>query len=123
VQKSTAFGFAESTLTSVVPLEASLAAVQCAQDRFGDVVAPFFALSIVARHREERRRVLDLDPANVRGLRNDVARVPLLDLEAEALELGNFALEASCFVFAAAPFTGALGSFTESSMVHECLRP
>ena len=81
-----------------------------------------FAFAVVAGHGKKRRRVLDLDPTNVGRLRHDVAGVLLHDLELEAFELGDFALEAGSFVFAAAPFAGALGRFTESSMVHEFLK-
>ena len=123
MKKSPAFAFADSALASVVSLETGLPAAQRFQNRLGDIVATLFAFAVVAGHHEERWRVVDLDPANVGGLRHDVAGVLLHDLELEALELGDFAREAGCFVFAAAPFTGALGSFTESSMVHEFLRP
>lgn len=122
MQKSPALGFAETALASVVTLEANLAAAQRLQDGLGDVVAAFFALAIVTRQREEGGRMVDLNTANVRGLRHDVASVLFFDVEAQALEAGNFALETCCFVLAASPFTGALGSFTESSMVHEFLK-
>jgi hypothetical protein len=121
VQKPAALAFAEATLARVVSFEARLAAAQRPQDPFGDVVTTFFAFAVVARHGEERRCVLHLNPANVRGLGHHVAGVLFFDLEAQALELGNLTLEARCFVFAAAPFAGALGSFTKSSMVHEFL--
>jgi hypothetical protein len=103
----------------VIALEARLAAPQGAEDGLGHVVSAFFALAIVARQSEEGGSVLDLHAFDVGRLRHDVPAGLLLDFEPEGLELGNLSLETRSFVLAATPFAGALGSFTESSMVHE----
>jgi hypothetical protein len=119
VQRAPALRLAQAALAGVFSFEARLTAAERPENGLGDVVPALLALAVMARQGEQRRRVLDLDAANVRRFRHGASTVLFFDLEAKRLELGDFSLEARCFVFTATPFAGALSSFPESSMVHE----